>query len=76
MKSNTPSFERLEATVALIARHADYPGKHEVVAGCLEEIEGRWERGELTLPQRFRLYAILLVGTASPRPNRPLAGAL
>jgi hypothetical protein len=61
-------FERLEQAVTLIAHHADHPGKPAVVADCLNDIEGCWERGQLTLEQRFRLYALLLRGTASPRP--------
>jgi hypothetical protein len=39
------SFERLERTVTLIARHADYPGKHEVVAESMGDIDDRWRRG-------------------------------
>ena len=66
MKSNAPSFERLEQTVTMIARHADYPGKEQVVAECLDDIEDRWRQGQLTLEQRFQLYAVLLRGT-SPR---------
>jgi hypothetical protein len=76
MKPNAPSFERLELAVTIIARHADYPGKLEAVADCLEEIEGRWERGQLTLEQRFQLTAILLRGTTSRRRDCPLATAV
>jgi hypothetical protein len=67
MKPNAPSFERLEQAVNLIARHADYSGKQAVVAGCLDDIEDRWEQGQLTLEQRFRLSAILIRGTGLPR---------
>jgi hypothetical protein len=73
MLSNTPSFERLHESVTIIARHADYPGKQEAVAECLDDIEARWRRGQLTLEQRFRLYAVLLAGTSS---YRPLATAI
>ena len=65
MQPNTPSFERLEQTITFIARHPDYPGKTEVIADCLQDIDDRWERGHLTLQQRFRLHAILLAGTGS-----------
>ena len=64
MKSSAPSFERLEQTVTIIARHADYPGKEQVVAECLDDIEDRWRQGQLSLEQRFRLYTILLQGTS------------
>ena len=67
MKPDGPSFERLVQTITLIARHADYRGKQEVVAECLVDIEDRWSQGQLTLEQRFRLCAILIRGTASRR---------
>ena len=76
MKPNTPSFERLEQAVTIIARHADYPGKHEAVAECLDDIEDRWRRGHLTLEQRFQLSAILFRGTTSRRRDCPLATAV
>jgi hypothetical protein len=60
-------FERLERTTELIANHADYPGKQEFIAECLDEVEGLWRRGQLSLDQRFRLYAILLRGRAAHR---------
>ena len=60
MKSSAPSFERLEQCVTIIARHPNYPSKHEVVAECLEDIEDRWLRGQISLEQRFQLSAILL----------------
>jgi hypothetical protein len=71
MKPNTPSFDRLEQTVTVIAQHADYSGKQEVVADCLDDIEDRWGRGLLTLEQRFRLCAILIKGTVSRRDRTP-----
>ena len=64
MKSNAPSFERLEQTATMIARHAEYPGKAQVVAECLDDIEDRWEQGQLSLEQRFQLYAVLLRETS------------
>ena len=39
MKSSGPSFERLEQTATMIARHPDYPGKEQFVAECLDDIE-------------------------------------
>jgi hypothetical protein len=72
MKPNGPSFERLEQVVTIIARHADYPGKHEAFAECLCDIEDRWARGLLTLEQRLGLNATLLRGAASSR-DRKLA---
>jgi hypothetical protein len=68
MMPNTPLFERLEQAVTMIARHADFPGKQQVVADCLNEIEDRWDRSELTLAQRFSLYAILMSAAASHHP--------
>jgi hypothetical protein len=62
----TSLFERLEKTATFIIQHPDYPGKKEVVADCLEDIEERWQKGQLLLEQRFRLYAILLK-VAMPR---------
>jgi hypothetical protein len=59
MRSDAPSFERLEKSVTIIARHADYPGKNDVVAECLNDVERRWRRGELTSEQRLRLVVIL-----------------
>jgi hypothetical protein len=62
MKPNAASFERLEQAVTIIAHHAEYPGKSEAVAGCVDDIENRWRRGQLTLEQRFRLIALLVRG--------------
>ena len=64
MTPSAPSFDRLEQTVTMIAEHADYLGKEQVVAECLDEIEDRWRQSELTLEQRFHLYAILMRGTS------------
>jgi hypothetical protein len=62
MKPNGPTFERLEQVVTIIAQHADYSGKREAVAECLDDIEDRWVRGLLTLEQRLGLCATLLRG--------------
>jgi hypothetical protein len=76
MKAHAPSFERLEQATTIIARRAQYPGKREIVAECLDDVEDRWRRGQLTLEQRFRLSAILIRGTASRPWDRPLATGL
>jgi hypothetical protein len=67
MRPNATSFERLEQAVTIIAQHADYPGKQESVAECLDDIEDRWSRGLLDLEQRFGLRATLLRGRTSQR---------
>jgi hypothetical protein len=75
MKSCAPSFERLEQIVTMIARHVDYLGKDQVVAGCLDDIDDRWRQRQLTLDQRLQLYAILLRGPddigSSRQPSDP-----
>jgi hypothetical protein len=73
MRPNTPSCERLETAITVIARHANYPGKADVVADCAREIDARWERGRLTVPQRFRLYAILQEGASSRQSGPAMA---
>jgi hypothetical protein len=70
MKPNAPSFERLAQAATIIAQHADYSGKQEAVAECLDDVENRWTRGLLTLEQRFKLCAILVRGTVLRR-DRP-----
>jgi hypothetical protein len=67
MRPNAPSFERLEQAVTIIAQHADYPGKQESVAECLDDIDDRWSRGLLDSEQRFGLRATLLRGRTSQR---------
>jgi hypothetical protein len=69
MRSTAPSFERLEKSATIIAHHAEYLGKHDVVAECFDDIEDRWQREELTLEQRFRLFAILVRGASRHRPR-------
>jgi hypothetical protein len=76
MKSHAPSFERLEQATTIIAQHADYPGKQEVVAECMDDIEDRWSRGLLTLEQRVQLCAILLREMASRLRDHPPATAV
>jgi hypothetical protein len=67
MKSIPPSHGRLEQAATLVARRADSPGGRRAVAEYLDDVDGRWLRGRLTLEQRFRLYAILLRGAPAPR---------
>ena len=66
MLSESRVFERLEKVATFIAGHPGYPGKPEVVAECLGEIDERWQRGELALEQRFQLVSIF-VRAATPR---------
>ena len=66
MMPKQTSFERLERAVTIIALHPDYPGKHEAIAECLEDIEGRWRRGQLSLQQRLRLLSLLVQNAAVP----------
>ena len=48
-------FERLLEVAGLIARHADYPGKQQVVKACREEVDELPSRAQSALrrPQRF-----------------------
>jgi hypothetical protein len=62
-------------TASIIAQHADYVGKQKSVVECLEDIEYRWNQVMLTQEQRFRLYAVLISGTAL-RLDRILATAV
>jgi hypothetical protein len=55
-------FERLEESVDLIVRHADYPGKGRVIEQCAEEIEELHHSGEITGDQEAHLLAILRSG--------------
>jgi hypothetical protein len=53
-----------------------YPGKQQVVAECMDDIEDRWSRGLLTLEQRVQLCAILLREMASRLRDHPPATAV
>jgi hypothetical protein len=53
-------FELLLETAGLIARHADYPGKRQVVERCREEIRDLTSTGQLTTAQEEALREILL----------------
>ena len=43
-------FRELMEVAGMIARHPDYPGKRDVVEGCVEDIVERSHRGRLTRP--------------------------
>jgi hypothetical protein len=53
-------FELLMETAGLIARHADYPGKRQVVERCHEEIQDLTSTGQLTAAQGEALRGVLL----------------
>ncbi len=53
-------YEDLEAAVLRIARHPESPERVLAIAECLEDIEGRFDRGTLTAEQRGRLLEILM----------------
>jgi hypothetical protein len=59
-------FELLLETAGLIARHADYPGKRQVVERCHEEIQDLTSSGQLTATQGETLRGIL-TGTGDRR---------
>jgi len=52
-------FPNLERAVVWVAKYPFFPEKPEVVRECLEDVEGRFRRGELTAEQRSRLVSIL-----------------
>jgi len=61
-------FERLLESAGLIARHADFPGKRQVVERCREEVEDLTSSGVISSAQGENLQEILLgvsVQTAS-----------
>jgi hypothetical protein len=58
--SDTQYFERLLETAGLIARHADYPGKRQVVERCREEVEDLTSSGAISTTQAETLQEILL----------------
>jgi hypothetical protein len=51
---------RLEKAVRLVAQHAEYSGKAQLVQGCRNEIEKRFEQGQFDDRSRRRLLGILL----------------
>lgn len=60
MTATATTYQRLEESAYLIARHPEYFGKGDVVRNCMDEIEDRYRQGSLTLMQSTRLIAILL----------------
>ena len=66
--SDSRYFERLLESAGLIARHADFPGKRQVVERCREEVEDLESSGLISSAQGETLQEILLgvsVRTAS-----------
>jgi hypothetical protein len=57
--NDTHYFERLLETVGVIARHADFPGKGQVVERCREEVEEMSISGEISSTQARILKEIL-----------------
>ena len=58
--SNSHYFERLLESTGLIARHADFPGKRQVVERCREEVEDLTSSGVISSAQGETLQEILL----------------
>jgi hypothetical protein len=58
--SDSRFFARLLETAVLIARHADFPGKRQVVERCREEVEDLTRSGVITSDQGETLQGILL----------------
>lgn len=58
--SNSHYFERLLRSAGLIARHADFPDKRQVVERCREEVEDLTSSGVISSAQGETLQEILL----------------
>ena len=58
--SDSRFFERLLETAGLIARHADFPDKRQVVERCREEVEDLTSSGVISSAQGETLQEILL----------------
>jgi hypothetical protein len=54
-----PGFARLLETAGLIFRHADYPGKRQVVERCRQEVEDLTRSGRITPTEGETLREIL-----------------
>jgi hypothetical protein len=54
-----PGFARLLETAGLIVRHADYPGKRQVVDRCRQEVEELTRSGRITPTEGETLQEIL-----------------
>jgi hypothetical protein len=55
-----PGFARLLESAGLIVRHADYPGKGQVVERCQQEVEELTRSGRITSTEGETLREILL----------------
>ena len=58
--SNNYYFERLLESAGLIARHADFPDKRQVVERCRAEVKDLTSSGVITSAQGETLQEILL----------------
>jgi len=58
--SDSHYFDRLLATAGLIVRHADYPGKRQMVERWREEVNDLTRAGRITAAQGETLREILL----------------
>ena len=58
--SDSHYFERLLESAGMIARHADFPGKQQVVERCREEVEDLTSSGAISSAQGEILQEILL----------------
>jgi len=58
--SDSHYFERLLESAGMIARHADFPGKQQVVERCREEVEDLTSSGVISSAQGEILQEILL----------------
>ncbi len=57
--NDSHNFERLLEVAGLIARHADFPGKRQIVERCREEVEDLTSSGAISSPQGETLQEIL-----------------
>jgi hypothetical protein len=57
--NDMPRFESLLETAGLIVRHADYPGKRQVVERCRQEVEELARSGRITATEGETLHEIL-----------------
>ena len=62
-------FERLVTSVDRIARHAYYPGLHEAIEQCLEDIDELMQAGRITAEERDALRIVLLGMTLTASNN-------
>jgi hypothetical protein len=57
--NDSHKFERLLEAAGRIARHADFPGKWQVVARCREEVEDLKSSGVISSVQGKTLHEVL-----------------